>query len=86
MYNMYCILPPVRNFVTQPVVLLFSLLRKHFGTVLNYLRDGSAPLPEQRQELEELLAEAKYFLVSELVAQAEDALKQKDDEVIPICR
>jgi len=59
---------------------------KHFGTVLNYLRDGTAPLPEQRQELEELLAEAKYFLVSELVAQAEDALRQKDDEATPICR
>ena len=64
----------------------YSSTRKHFGTVLNYLRDGTAPLPEQRQELEELLAEAKYFLVSELAAQAEDALKQKDDEVIPICR
>ena len=54
--------------------------------MLNYLRDGTAPLPEQRQELEELLAEAKYFLVSELVAQAEDALRQKDDEATPICR
>ena len=70
----------------QNAIYGFCFLRKHFGTVLNYLRDGTAPLPEQRQELEELVAEAKYFLVSELVAQAEDALRQKDDEVTPICR
>jgi len=59
---------------------------KHFGTVLNYLRDGAAPLPEQRQDLEELLAEAKYYCVKELETQVEEALRLKDDEVTPICR
>ena len=32
---------------------------KHFGTVLNFLRDGSVSLPETRRELMELSAEAK---------------------------
>ena len=32
---------------------------KHFSTVLNYLRDGSVPLPESHVECEELLVEAR---------------------------
>lgn len=32
---------------------------KQFGVILNYLRDGSASLPETKKECEELLAEAK---------------------------
>ncbi len=32
---------------------------KYFGTILNYLRDGSVSLPEAKKECEELLAEAK---------------------------
>jgi hypothetical protein len=36
---------------------------KYFGTILNFLRDGSVPLPETKRELEELLQEAKYFCV-----------------------
>jgi len=32
---------------------------RHFGTMLNYLRDGSVPLPETKKETQELLAEAK---------------------------
>ncbi len=32
---------------------------KHFGTVLNFLRDGSVSLPATRKELVELLVEAK---------------------------
>lgn len=39
---------------------------KHFGTILNFLRDGSAPLPESPREIAELLAEAKYYCVAEL--------------------
>lgn len=33
---------------------------KHFSTVLNYLRDGSVPLPESHMECEELLVEARW--------------------------
>ena len=33
---------------------------KHFSTVLNYLRDGSVPLPESQIECEELLVEARW--------------------------
>ncbi|XP_054534126.1 BTB/POZ domain-containing adapter for CUL3-mediated RhoA degradation protein 1-like [Pan troglodytes] len=35
---------------------------RRFGTVLNYLRDGSVPLPESTRELGELLGEARYYL------------------------
>ena len=28
---------------------------KHFGSILNFLRDGSVPLPDTRRELHELL-------------------------------
>ena len=28
---------------------------KHFGSILNFLRDGAVPLPDTRRELEELL-------------------------------
>lgn len=36
---------------------------KHFGTILNFLRDGYVPLPECRVETAEILAEAKYYLI-----------------------
>lgn len=36
---------------------------KHFGTILNFLRDGYVPLPECRVETTEILAEAKYYLI-----------------------
>lgn len=39
---------------------------KHFGIILNFLRDGSIPLPENPREIAELLAEAKYYCVAEL--------------------
>ncbi|XP_065745589.1 BTB/POZ domain-containing adapter for CUL3-mediated RhoA degradation protein 3 [Phocoena phocoena] len=42
--------------------ILIDRCGKHFGTILNYLRDGAVPLPESRREIEELLAEAKYYL------------------------
>ena len=36
---------------------------KYFGKILNFLRDGSVPLPETKRELEELLAEGKYYCI-----------------------
>jgi hypothetical protein len=48
--------------------------------------DGSVPLPETRKELLELLQEAKYYLVQDLVRIIEAALKQMDAAVDPICK
>lgn len=40
---------------------------KHFDLILNFLRDGSVALPENNiQALTEILAEAKYYCVTEL--------------------
>lgn len=36
---------------------------KHFGTILNFLRDGAIAMPDCRVEIQELLQEAKYYLI-----------------------
>ncbi|VDN18485.1 unnamed protein product [Gongylonema pulchrum] len=62
---------------------------KHFGTILNFLRDGYVPLPECRAETAEILAEAKYYLIQELVQQCQNWLKvmeKKDVEPAGICK
>lgn len=59
---------------------------KHFGAILNFLRDGNVPLPDNPRELAELLAEAKYYLVQDLTESCEAALKLKGKELEPICR
>ena len=40
---------------------------RHFGLVLNFLRDGSVHLPDAPRELEEVLKEAQYYRVQGLV-------------------
>ncbi|XP_014769568.1 BTB/POZ domain-containing adapter for CUL3-mediated RhoA degradation protein 3 [Octopus bimaculoides] len=50
---------------------------KYFETILNFLRDGSVPLPESKAELTELHAEAKYYMIQELQNIIETALKKK---------
>jgi len=57
---------------------------KHFSNILNFLRDGSVTLPECRRELSELLCEAKYYCVQELVREVEEALVVGDPE--PACQ
>lgn len=57
----------------------------HFGTILNFLRDGSIPLPDTSKAIAELLAEAKYYCISELIESCESALMKKEREVEPIC-
>uniref|UniRef100_A0ACB8F963 BTB/POZ domain-containing adapter for CUL3-mediated RhoA degradation protein 3 n=1 Tax=Sphaerodactylus townsendi TaxID=933632 RepID=A0ACB8F963_9SAUR len=49
----------------------------HFGTILNYLRNGSVFLPESQWELEEVLCEAQYYLIKGLVEDCQLALQQK---------
>lgn len=53
---------------------------------MNFLRDGSVPLPENTKEMAELLAEAKYYCISELAESCEQALLRKEREAEPICR
>lgn len=66
--------------------ILIDRCGKHFGTILNFLRDGSTPLPEGTQAMAELLAEAKYYCISGLVESCERVLAQKSKEAEPICR
>ncbi|KAM6156091.1 BTB/POZ domain-containing adapter for CUL3-mediated RhoA degradation protein 1 [Rhynchocyon petersi] len=58
---------------------------RHFGTILNYLRDGSVPLPESARELGELLGEARYYLVQGLIEDCQLALQQKRENLSPLC-
>ncbi|XP_066996641.1 BTB/POZ domain-containing adapter for CUL3-mediated RhoA degradation protein 3 [Anabrus simplex] len=66
--------------------ILIDRCGKHFGTILNFLRDGSVPLPESCKQMAELLAEAKYYCISELAESCEQALMKKEREAEPICR
>lgn len=66
--------------------ILIDRCGKHFGTILNFLRDGSVSLPESTKEMAELLAEAKYYCISELAESCEQALLRKEREAEPICR
>ncbi|KAK2588021.1 hypothetical protein KPH14_004095 [Odynerus spinipes] len=65
--------------------ILIDRCGKHFGTILNFLRDGSVPLPESAKEMAELLAEAKYYCISELAESCEQALLRKEREAKSIC-
>merc|ERR1719193_1868356 len=62
---------------------------KHFGSILNFLRDGAVPLPDTRRELEELLAEAKYYCIEMLEQECDSLLghfRDSHGDVVPICR
>lgn len=58
---------------------------KHFGVILNYLRDGSVSMPDNRKECLELLAEAKYYLIDDLVEAVEKRLMRLKEEHQPLC-
>lgn len=66
--------------------ILIDRCGSHFGAILNYLRDGTVPLPESPRALAELFAEAKYYCITELAESCERALTKKDRDVEPICR
>uniref|UniRef100_A0A667HMS2 Potassium channel tetramerisation-type BTB domain-containing protein n=1 Tax=Lynx canadensis TaxID=61383 RepID=A0A667HMS2_LYNCA len=53
--------------------ILIDRCGKHFGTILNYLRDDTIILPQNRQEIKELMAEAKYYLIQGLVNMCQTA-------------
>nr|CDS29275.1 BTB:POZ domain containing protein [Hymenolepis microstoma] len=49
---------------------------KHFHLILNYLRDGSIPLPDSRQDLEELLIETCFYCLEGLRRACEEKLEK----------
>jgi BTB/POZ domain-containing adapter for CUL3-mediated RhoA degradation protein len=59
---------------------------KHFGLILNFLRDGSVSLPESRKECMELLAESRFYLIDDLTDAVELQLEKLKDEHEPLCR
>jgi BTB/POZ domain-containing adapter for CUL3-mediated RhoA degradation protein len=68
--------------------ILIDRCGKHFGTILNFLRDGSIPLPESQRDLMELLSEAKYYLIQELTDACDKSLSRwrEPSSAEPICR
>ncbi|VDN59619.1 unnamed protein product [Dracunculus medinensis] len=69
--------------------ILIDRCGKHFGTILNFLRDGSIPRPDCCAEIMELMAEAKFFLIQNLVQQCQnwlDVIKKEDIEPVGICK
>lgn len=66
--------------------ILIDRCGKHFGTVLNYLRDGNAVLPTNLQEVEELFTEAKFYCIIGLSNLCEKVLEVGNNELQPICQ
>jgi len=50
---------------------------KHFDTILNYYRDGEVYLPNENQILTEILKEAKYYSIKNLVKEIEKKMNVK---------
>ncbi|KAL5233879.1 hypothetical protein ACI65C_001289 [Semiaphis heraclei] len=59
---------------------------KHFNSVLNFLRDEHVALPDKTHEIAELLAEAKFYLISPLVESCQQALRSRQCKIEPQCR
>lgn len=59
---------------------------RHFGIVLNFLRDGSVPLPDDHRELDEILKDAQYFRVQGLVQHCLSAMQKQKDVLETVCR
>ncbi|XP_069578626.1 BTB/POZ domain-containing adapter for CUL3-mediated RhoA degradation protein 2 [Brachyistius frenatus] len=56
---------------------------KHFGSILCFLRDGTVAVPKGRQAVQELLAEAKYYLIQGLVDLCQNTLQGNKEQ--PLC-
>lgn len=59
---------------------------KHFNSILNFLRDEHVALSDKTHEIAELLAEAKFYLISPLVEACQQALKLRLCKIEPQCR
>jgi len=66
--------------------ILIDRCGKHFGTILNYLRDGNVPLPANTTDIEEIMAEAKFYCIGGLVNLSEKALESRNAVMNPICQ
>ncbi|KAJ7990047.1 hypothetical protein DPEC_G00310800 [Dallia pectoralis] len=58
---------------------------RHFSLVLNFLRDGSVPLPDSHRELEEVLKEAQFYRVQGLVEHCTSAMQKQKDVCEGLC-
>ncbi|KAL7075525.1 hypothetical protein ACQ4LE_005322 [Meloidogyne hapla] len=62
---------------------------KHFGLILNFMRDGTVPLPDCRTEVQEIIIEAKFYLIQELVSLCESwfmNMEKAQSEPIGVCQ
>lgn len=57
---------------------------KHFGSILQFLQEGAVLLPKNTQALMELMNEAKYYRLQELVLLCHSTL-QKERPEQPLC-
>lgn len=59
---------------------------KHFGTILNFLRDGNITKPNTKQEVQELRKEAEFFCIAGLSKYCENFLKEDEfgDDVVKV--
>ncbi|EPB77354.1 K+ channel tetramerisation domain protein [Ancylostoma ceylanicum] len=53
---------------------------QYFGTILNYLRDGTVSLPCSRLELEQIHAEAQFYCVKDLEEQCRMLLEMRQQQ------
>jgi BTB/POZ domain-containing adapter for CUL3-mediated RhoA degradation protein len=65
--------------------ILIDRCGKHFGTILNYLRDGNVSLPNT-QEVEEILAEAKFYCIQGLANHCEKTMETRKMGLGTICQ
>lgn len=56
---------------------------KHFGSILQFLRDGSVPLPTNRQTIEEILREAQYYHIQPLIQLCTSTIQVSKEQ--PVC-
>ncbi|VDO94054.1 unnamed protein product [Soboliphyme baturini] len=67
--------------------ILIDRCGKHFNLILNYLRDGAVALPDSRQDIREILAEAKYYCLQGLIDLCQSWLDSSQSaETAVICR
>jgi len=64
-----------KNVTAIPGWVVLDRCGRHFALVLNFLRDGSVPLPEDQRELDEVLKEAQYYQVQGLVQHCLSAMQ-----------
>ena len=77
---------PVLSPLSSTGFVLIDRCGKHFGTLLNYLRDLSIHFPDNIGECTELLAEAKFYLFDSLSRRLEDHLASLKKESVPVCQ